>query len=62
MTQIQINLDEEEDKILSIYRTLGKFDSKEKALKTMIKKFKGYVEKKAQDAFKTNNGEDKDKN
>ena len=40
MVMIQVNLDEEEDKTVSIYKIKNKLETKEQAIKEIIKKSK----------------------
>ena len=39
MTKIQIDLDEEEDRIVEIYKLMNKLNTKQEAIKKMIKYF-----------------------
>ena len=40
MTKIQIDLNEEENNIVNIYKAINNIDNKEEAVKSMIKCFK----------------------
>ncbi len=46
MTKIQIDLDEEEDKIVEIYKLVNNLKTKEQAIKIMVKYFKAEVKPK----------------
>jgi hypothetical protein len=43
MTKIQINLDEEEDKIVEIYKLMNNLNTKSEAIKRMIRYFKAEI-------------------
>ncbi len=40
MTKIQINLDREEDKIVEVYKIVNELNTKEEAIKKMVRYFK----------------------
>ena len=46
MTKIQIDLDEEEDKIVEVYKIVNNLKSKEEAIKKMIRYFKVEIKPK----------------
>lgn len=43
MTKIQINLDEEEDRIVEIYKLVNKLTTKQEAIKKMVRYFEAEV-------------------
>ncbi|MDO9581382.1 MAG: DUF2683 family protein [Bacteroidales bacterium] len=43
MTKIQINLSEEEDKIVEIYKLVNNLKTKQEAIKKMVKYFKAEI-------------------
>ncbi len=49
MTKIQIDLDEEEDKIVEIYKLVHNLNTKQEAIKKMVKYFKAEVKPKYMD-------------
>lgn len=46
MTKIQISLDEEEDKIVEVYKIVNDLNTKEEAIKKMIRYFKAEIKPK----------------
>lgn len=46
MTKIQIDLDEEEDRIVEIYKLVNKLNTKQEAIKKMVKYFEAEVKPK----------------
>jgi hypothetical protein len=46
MTKIQIELDEEEDKIVEIYKLVNSLKTKQEAIKKMIRYFKAEIKPK----------------
>ena len=46
MTKIQIDLDEEEDKIVEIYKLVNNLKTKQEAIKKMVKYFKAEIKPK----------------
>jgi len=46
MTKIQIDLDEEEDRIVEIYKLVNKLKTKQEAIKKMVKYFEAEVKPK----------------
>ncbi|MDP2907344.1 MAG: DUF2683 family protein [Nanoarchaeota archaeon] len=46
MTKIQIDLDQEEDRIVEIYKLMNKLNTKQEAIKKMIKYFEAEVKPK----------------
>lgn len=46
MTKIQIDLDEEEDKIVEVYKLVNDLNTKQEAIKKMIKYFKTEIRPK----------------
>ena len=46
MVKIQIDLDEEEDKIVEIYKLVNNMNTKSEAIKKMVKYFKAEVKPK----------------
>lgn len=46
MTKIQIDLDEEEDKIVEIYKLVNNLNTKSEAIKKMVRYFKAEVKPK----------------
>lgn len=46
MTKIQINLDEEEDRIVEIYKLVQNLKTKEEAIKKMVRYFKAEIKPK----------------
>ena len=46
MTKIQIDLDEEEDKIVEIYKLVNNLTTKQEAIKKMVKYFKAEIKPK----------------
>lgn len=46
MTKIQIDLDKEEDKIVEIYKLVNNLNTKQEAIKKMIRYFKAEVKPK----------------
>jgi uncharacterized coiled-coil DUF342 family protein len=46
MTKIQIDLDEEEDKIVEIYKLVNNLNTKQEAIKKMIRYFKAEIKPK----------------
>ena len=46
MTKIQIDLDEEEDKIVEIYKLVNNLNTKAEAIKKMVKYFKAEIKPK----------------
>lgn len=56
MTKIQIDLSEEEDKIVEIYKLVNNLNTKQEAIKKMVKYFKAEIKPtnlKEKDYFKT---------
>ena len=43
MTKIQIDLDKEEDKIVEIYKLVNDLNTKEEAIKKMVRYFKAEI-------------------
>lgn len=46
MTKIQIDLDEEEDRIVEIYKLVNNLNTKQDAIKKMVKYFKAEIKPK----------------
>ena len=46
MTKIQIDLDEEEDKIVEIYKLVNNLKTKQEAIRKMVKYFKADIKPK----------------
>jgi hypothetical protein len=46
MTKIQIDLNEEEDRIVEIYKLVNKLNTKQEAIKKMVKYFEAEVKPK----------------
>jgi hypothetical protein len=46
MTKIQIDLDKEEDKIVEIYKLVNNLDTKQEAIKKMVRYFEAEVKPK----------------
>jgi len=46
MTKIQIDLDEEEDRIVEIYKLVNNLKTKQEAIKKMVKYFKAEIKPK----------------
>lgn len=46
MTKIQIDLSEEEDKIVEIYKLINNLNTKQEAIKKMVKYFKAEIKPK----------------
>lgn len=46
MTKIQINLDQEEDKIVEVYKIVNDLKTKEEAIKKMVRYFKAEIKPK----------------
>jgi len=46
MTKIQIDLDKEEDKIVEVYKIVNDLNTKEEAIKKMIRYFKAEIKPK----------------
>lgn len=46
MTKIQIDLDEEEDRIVEIYKLMNKLNTKSEAIKKMVRYFEAEVKPK----------------
>ena len=46
MTKIQIDLDKEEDKIVEVYKIVSDLNTKEEAIKKMIRYFKAEIKPK----------------
>lgn len=46
MTKIQINLDEEEDKTVEVYKIVNDLKTKEEAIKKMVRYFKAEIKPK----------------
>ena len=46
MTKIQIDLDEEEDRIVEIYKLVNKLNTKQDAIKKMVRYFEAEVKPK----------------
>lgn len=46
MTKIQINLDQEEDKIVEVYKIVNDLKTKEEAIKNMVRYFKAEIKPK----------------
>ncbi len=46
MTKIQIDLDEEEDRIVEIYKLMNKLTTKQEAIKKMVRYFEAEVKPK----------------
>jgi len=46
MTKIQIDLDEEEDRIVEIYKIMNQLNTKQEAIKKMVRYFEAEVKPK----------------
>ncbi len=46
MTKIQIDLDKEEDKIVEVYKIVNDLNTKEEAIKKMVRYFKAEIKPK----------------
>jgi len=46
MTKIQIDLDKEEDKIVEVYKIVNNLNTKEEAIKKMVRYFKAEIKPK----------------